>query len=38
VSGRVRMQLGGTYPLEEAAAAYRALEGRATTGKLVLEI
>lgn len=37
-SGTVRMEIGGSYPLEEAAAAYDALEGRRTTGKLVLTV
>ncbi len=37
-SGQVRLQIGGTFALEEAGAAYRALEGRATTGKLVFQI
>jgi NADPH:quinone reductase-like Zn-dependent oxidoreductase len=34
----VRLQIGGTFALEDAAAAYRALEGRATTGKLIFQI
>jgi len=37
-SGRVRLEIGGTFPLEQAAAAYAALEGRSSTGKLVLTI
>lgn len=37
-SGQVRLQIGGTFALEDAAAAYRALEGRATTGKLIFQI
>ena len=37
-SGRVRMDIGGVYALEDAAAAYEALEGRATTGKLIFQI
>lgn len=36
-SGRVRMDIGGVYALEDAAA-YEALEGRATTGKLIFQI
>jgi NADPH2:quinone reductase len=36
-SGAVRLQIGGRYPLAEAAAAYRALEGRQSTGKLLLQ-
>jgi NADPH2:quinone reductase len=34
--GRVKVALGGRWPLAEAAAAHRALESRATTGSLVL--
>lgn len=34
--GELRVTIGGTYPLERAAEAHRALEGRRTTGKLVL--
>jgi NADPH2:quinone reductase len=34
--GSLRIAIGGTYPLEQAADAYRALEGRETTGKLLL--
>ncbi|MCW2495396.1 quinone oxidoreductase [Jatrophihabitans sp.] len=34
--GRLRLEVGGRYPLERAADAYEALEGRATTGKLLL--
>jgi NADPH2:quinone reductase len=36
--GAVRMQIGGQWPLEEAAAAYEMLESRRSTGKLVLTI
>jgi NADPH:quinone reductase len=36
VRGELKVTIGGTYPLERAADAHRALEGRATTGKLVL--
>ncbi|MFD3540212.1 zinc-binding dehydrogenase, partial [Streptomyces sp. NPDC058662] len=35
-SGRLRPALT-RYPLSEAAAAHRALQSRATTGKVVLE-
>ncbi len=35
-SGRVKVEIGGTWPLAEAAEAHRALEARATTGSLVL--
>jgi NADPH2:quinone reductase len=34
--GRLRLQLGGTYKLARASDAHRALEGRNTTGKIVL--
>lgn len=34
--GRLRLQLGGTYKLAQAADAHRAIEGRGTTGKIVL--
>ena len=34
--GSLKVEIGGRYPLVEAAAAYEALEGRQTTGKLVL--
>lgn len=35
-SGRLDIAIGGRYPFAEAAEAYRALEGRQTTGKLIL--
>lgn len=35
-SGAVRVSVSGRYPLSAAADAHRALEGRATTGSLVL--
>lgn len=35
-SGAVRVSVGGRYPFAEAAAAYAALEGRRTTGKVIL--
>jgi NADPH:quinone reductase len=35
-SGKVKIEIGGTYPLAEAARAHRDLEGRRTTGSLVL--
>lgn len=34
--GRLQVEIGGEYPLEEAAAAYADLEGRRSTGKLLL--
>ncbi|MEI2778639.1 MAG: quinone oxidoreductase [Tetrasphaera sp.] len=35
-AGSIELEIGGRWPLAEAAAAYEALEGRATTGKLLL--
>jgi NADPH2:quinone reductase len=35
-AGRLKVDIGGRYPLERAAAAYDDLEGRRTTGKLLL--
>jgi NADPH2:quinone reductase len=35
-SGKVKVEIGGTWPLAEAAAAHGALEGRQTTGSLLL--
>jgi NADPH2:quinone reductase len=32
----VRVEVGGTYPLAEAARAHSDLEGRKTTGSIVL--
>ncbi len=37
-SGEVAMEIGGTFGLDQAAAAYETLEGRASTGKLIFEI
>lgn len=34
--GALQVRIGGEYPLEEAAEAHRALEGRRTTGKVLL--
>ncbi|PFG42906.1 NADPH2:quinone reductase [Isoptericola jiangsuensis] len=34
--GDLDVRVGATFPLAEAAAAHRALEGRATTGKVLL--
>jgi NADPH2:quinone reductase len=36
VRGDLKLRIHQTYPLEEAAAAHRDLEGRKTTGKLLL--
>ncbi|MHA6299289.1 quinone oxidoreductase family protein [Devosia sp. CAU 1758] len=36
LSGDVKVEIGRTYPLAEAAKAHRALEGRETTGSVVL--
>jgi NADPH:quinone reductase len=35
-AGRLEVEIGGRYPLDRAAAAYDDLEGRRTTGKLLL--
>jgi NADPH2:quinone reductase len=35
-SGKLRLRIDRTYPLAEAAAAHRDLEGRKTMGKLLL--
>ena len=37
-TGTLRQTIGGRYALADAAAAHRDLEGRATTGKLLLEV
>ena len=37
VEGTLRVAIGGRYPLADAARAYADLEGRRTTGKLLLE-
>ncbi|NWG13873.1 MAG: zinc-binding dehydrogenase, partial [Acidobacteria bacterium] len=34
--GRLKLRIERTWPLQEAAAAHRALETRQTTGKLLL--
>jgi NADPH2:quinone reductase len=36
LSGAIRVEIGRTYPLTEAAEAHRALEARETTGSVVL--
>jgi NADPH2:quinone reductase len=35
--GELRVIVGATYPLEDAAQAHRDLEGRRTSGKLLLD-
>ncbi|PID24693.1 zinc-binding dehydrogenase [Sporosarcina sp. P7] len=35
-NGDLQLTIGGTFDLEEAAEAQRQLQGRKTTGKLVL--
>jgi NADPH:quinone reductase len=37
-SGKLKLRIDRTYPLAEAAAAHRALEGRHTAGKLLLSV
>ncbi|MGB7759090.1 MAG: quinone oxidoreductase family protein [Bryobacteraceae bacterium] len=37
-AGKLRLRIGATYPLANAAQAHRDLEGRRTTGKLVLTV
>jgi NADPH2:quinone reductase len=37
-AGKLKLRIDRTYPLAEAAAAHRALEGRHTAGKLLLSI
>jgi len=34
--GRLKLQVGARFALDDAASAYEALEGRGTTGKLLL--
>jgi len=36
--GKLKLRIGRTYPLAEAAQAHRDLEGRKTTGKLLLRV
>jgi NADPH2:quinone reductase len=35
-AGELRVRIGATFPLKDAPQAHRALEGRATTGKVLL--
>jgi NADPH2:quinone reductase len=37
-SGGLEVRIGARVPLAEAARAHQALESRATTGKVILEI
>ena len=37
-SGKLKLRIDRTYPLAEAAAAHRDLEGRKTAGKLLLTV
>jgi NADPH2:quinone reductase len=36
LEGRLKLRIGGEFPLRDAAEAHRALEGRLTTGKVLL--
>ncbi|MFT4110795.1 quinone oxidoreductase family protein [Propionicimonas sp.] len=38
VAGRLDVRIGARFPLADAASAHRALEGRGTTGKVILEV
>ena len=38
INGELKLPIGGVYPLAEVAEAHRALEGRQTVGKLLLEV
>ena len=38
LSGKVEVRIGARFPLAEAAAAHRALEGRQTTGSTILTV
>ena len=35
-SGQLKLRIGGTFPLTDAAEAHRRLQGRESTGKLLL--
>ena len=35
-SGKLQLRIESTYPMAQAAEAHRQLEGRRTTGKLIL--
>jgi NADPH2:quinone reductase len=38
MEGRLSVRIGATYPLADVAEAHRALEGRRTTGKVLLRV
>jgi len=38
LSGKVKIEVGQTFPLKDAAEAHRALESRKTTGSTVLAV
>lgn len=38
LDGTLDVRIGNRFPLAEARAAHEALEGRATTGKVILEV
>lgn len=38
IAGTLHVRIGARFALAEAAAAHRALEGRATTGKVILDV
>ena len=37
-NGDLKVRIGAEFPLEKCAAAHDALEGRTTTGKVVLDL
>ena len=37
LAGTLRVRIGARFPLDRAADAHRDLEGRATTGKVLIE-
>lgn len=38
IEGSLRVKIGGLYPMDAIAEAHRAIEGRATTGKIILQL
>ena len=38
LSGKVKIEIGQTFPLKDAAEAHRALEARRTTGSTILTV